>query len=183
MDPSVQPPPVASKPLIHPSLSSRPILITVFLVTILLSFLAGYFLSKFNNSRNQSATIPNKSNPSIPAVATALNISLPIETSSSAVKSLYAVYLLSGVIDSITPVINNNKNGYEIQISSPTGPLVDQKFFANNQTTNVVSLDKQNKETKYQLSMLKKGDPIQINYQLNIKKSSEAQVTKIMVLQ
>lgn len=182
MDPSVQSTPTVSKPFIYPSLPSRPILITAFLVTMLLSFLAGYFLSKFNNHKNQPAAIPNKSNQSIPAVTTALNISLPIETTSSSVKSLYVVYLLSGIIDSITPVTNTNKNGYEIQISSPTGPLVNQKFFVSDQA-NIVRLDNKSKEIKYQLSNLKKGDSIQLNYQLDIKKQSAAQVTKIIVLQ
>lgn len=181
MNPSVQPAPTVSKPFICPSLSSRPILITAFLVTMLLSFLAGYFLSKFNNPKNQSATIPNKSNQLIPAVTTALNISLPIESSSSAVKSLWVVYLLTGVIDNIAHVTNNNVNGYEIKISSPTGPLVNQKFFVNDQA-NIVRLDNKSKEIKYQLSNLKKGDSIQLNYQLDIKKQSEPQVTKIAIL-
>lgn len=157
-------------------------LIIVFMMTTILSFLAGYFFSKFSSPKNQPPTISTKPNSSIPAVLPNLTVSLPIPTTSSSVKSLYIVYLLNGVVDNITPITKSGKSGYEIQISSPTGPLVNQKFFVNDQTTNIVRLDKQGKETKYQLSAIQKGDSIQLNYQLDIKKQSEAQITKITVL-
>lgn len=176
---STQPAPIVSVLPVHPP---RLILITAFVVTTLLSFLAGYFFPKFNNPSPQSSVVLTKSNPPVPTVSSTLTVNLPIAASSSSVKSLWVVYLLTGVVDSIASVTKDDKSGQEIQMSSPTGPLVSQKFFASDQTTNVVLLDSKGKETKYQLSMLKKGDPIQLNYQLDIKKPTEVQVTKIAVL-
>ncbi len=155
---------------------SRPILITIFLVSILLSFLAGYFFPKFN-----SPIVTTKPNP----IAVSANpvVNVPIATDSSSVKSLYVVYLLSGVVENITPITKNNKSGYEIQMLSPSGPLIAQKFFVSDKATNIVLLDNKGQETKSQLSSFKKGDSIQLNFQIDIKKGSEIQVTKIVLLQ
>lgn len=182
MDPSAPSYPTIPEPFVYKPRSSRVILIAVFVVTIILSFLAGYLFFKFSNPKNQLSAAPVNPTSSAPVIPPNLTVNLPIETTSSAVKSLYIVYLLTGRIDNITPIAKNGKSGYEIQILSPTGPLVNQKFFVTDRATNVVRLDKQSKETKYQLSMLKKDDPIQISFQLNIKKDSETQVTKIAVL-
>lgn len=158
-------------PLRYPS---KFVLITILLICVLLSFLAGYFSPKFTNS-----SIPTKPNP---VVSPSLTVKIPIESGSSAVKSLYVVYFLTGVVENINPTAKNNSNGYEIQMLSPTGPLINYRFFVSGQTTNVVLLDNKGQETKSQLSSIKKGDSIQLNYQLDIKKGSADQVTKIAVL-
>lgn len=163
--------PIVFKQAVH---HSKLIFIAAFLIIIFLCFTAGYFSNQYHLlNLNLTNNLPK------PILTTTAKpaFDLPIATDSSAVKSLYIFYLLSGIVNSITP----SQNGYEIQISSPTGPLVNQKFFAD-KTTNVVRLSSKGVETKYSLSDLKESDPIQLNFQMEIKKNSNIQVTKIAVL-
>lgn len=170
--------PGEEKPFVYSARHLRPAAIAVFVLIALAGFLAGNASPKLLNFGNQANNVPL---PPVPAPLPANAVMAPIETNSSAVKSLYIVYVLSGVIDSIAPAEQNKTSGYQLQILSPTGPLVDQKFFVSDKA-NIVQLDKAGKETKYQLSNLKKGNSIQISYQINIKKNSEGQVTKVAVL-
>lgn len=113
-----------------------------------------------------------------------LNFNLPIDPSLQSVERVGVFYLFRGIITTIAPSSQDNKTGYEIEVTIPEGLRVKEKFFVPDNSVTLVSLDENGKEKKLSsLAEVKKNAPVFINYYLDLKQNpKQGQLTKITVL-
>lgn len=107
---------------------------------------------------------------------------LPIDPKNSSVNTAGVLYLLSGVIEQANPIGQGGKEGVEIELRTPTGPVLQKKFFVIPNSATVVYVGQDGAESKYDLYSLQKGQSVKLNFYLDLlAKDRSGQVTKIAV--
>lgn len=107
---------------------------------------------------------------------------LPINPQALAVKSAGIRFLMVGRIHQVTTESRDALNVSTITMQGPTGEVLDKTFRIPDDGTVIVTQYNANAKTStpYALTQLQRGDPIELNYVVDLKHNNSEQVTNII---
>ncbi|NTV31302.1 hypothetical protein HGA91_04990 [candidate division WWE3 bacterium] len=103
---------------------------------------------------------------------------VPLESTS--IESAGLLYLISGVVNDVTPAYNANQQGISFHLIDGQGNLLPPQFMLYDSSTSIVHLDSQG-ESQASIKDIRQGDAVKVNYYVDLK-SGESLVTKIALL-